>query len=206
MTEKDKVFKGFITCGVCGKTMQIYKKGNGMIYCQCYNNFYHGNVVCKNNKIVKIFDIKKILFNFLNKIFKLNYNKYLFSDESLKYILSENKSAIKIEINDQILAFEKEKINTFEDYSKLQISEEEYKNKIKTINKKLNKLKNTLTLIQQNNSGIKIEEKTKIVKNFDIEDLNIDIIKIFVKKVKVYEDRSIEIIPNFNDFFGGMYE
>ena len=37
-----------------------------------------------------------------------------------------------------------------------------------------------------------------------MEDMNADTLKRFIKRINVYKGGTIEIIPNFTDFFGGI--
>ena len=47
------------------------------------------------------------------------------------------------------------------------------------------------------------EDKVKLIKNFSQDDVNRLQLNLFIKKISIDKDGSVEIIPNFSDFFGG---
>ena len=207
------LFSGFLECSDChrGFSFCTRKRKNGDIY-----NFYQ----CGNYRLNKTFctphticerKIKDVVIKTINKQIKLVQNmKY-----NLEEININKKDSIKIEVlNNRKNEIEKDiaekmkfKQALYTDWKEEIITFEDYKNYTRNYNSKIEELRDTLNII--NNEIEEYENipdsNTKMIDLFSnanpIKELDRDILFRMIDKIIVYDKNKIEIVFKYDDIY-----
>ena len=104
----------------------------------------------------------------------------------------------------QISDIEMDSFKLFEDYSVGILSKDIYKERKKTLDVRKTNILSEIKKLTDNKINKNKKEINSVIYNFSMEDMNADTLKRFIKRINVYKGGTIEIIPNFTDFFGGI--
>ena len=136
-------------------------------------------------------------------IFNLNYSKYLFSNKFNKLTADEIED-IKVGFENEIKCINEKKRILFEEYSNAFISQNDFlfeNEKMNTKKKNLERKLNDMENFGYNDRSM--NNKVNLIRNFSQDDVNRLLLNVFIKKINIDKDGSIEIIPNFSNFFDG---
>ena len=201
--KKENIFSGKIFCKECGIELSVIftKKCEQRYFCK--NHRYYGNTVCKNKKTIYAKYLKKVVYSFMLNIFNLNYSKYLFSNKFNKLTADEIED-IKVGFENEIKCINEKKRILFEEYSNAFISQNDFlfeNEKMNTKKKNLERKLNDMENFGYNDRSM--NNKVNLIRNFSQDDVNRLLLNVFIKKINIDKDGSIEIIPNFSNFFDG---
>lgn len=207
VVQNDYLFKGLIRCFDCKGYIGIRTPDkNGNIYgrCQRYGRFGKFDVCSPHNFNYQVFEEQMI--NVLREIFK-EYKDKKRLEEIAK--LSKNKKAKKIDFQKQIDSYkeaikkEKTKLEVmYEDRLNGIISLEDYMKNANKIKELVKEYENTIKELEANLKGEKFESKEDKLDNLIDEFLNMEkptkeIIREFINKIEIHEDKQIDVYFNF---------
>ena len=201
--KRENIFSGKVFCKECGIALSVVVVRNCEQQYFCKNYKHYGNAVCKNKKTIYAKNLKNVIYTFMLNIFNLNYSKSLFLNKFNKLAIDEIKD-IKVAIENEIKSINEKKRILFEKYSNAFISQNDFlfeNEKMNTKKKNLERKLNDMENLGYNNWAL--NNKVKLIKNFSQDDVNRLLLNLFIKKISIDKDGSVEIIPNFSDFFGG---
>ena len=195
-------FKGKIKCGICGRTarrMNKYRAKDGVlkrIYFVCRTQLFEN---CFTDK-VNIIDIKAIVAKHLETLMHI-------ADVNLNAIKSAHKEvnngkAVK-NIEKQIEVADNRKLLLYTDYKRGMLTIEKYLQKREEVIREINSLQtslNSLTAIVQLPPDIETAEN--ILNDYKSKSITIeDIIKKYLKEVRIFSKDRFEIEWNLPDIF-----
>ncbi len=204
---KENIFRGIIKCGECEKnyirkSRKLRTTGDYKYSFKCYGKERSINLECKGG-IIQEEELTGAILNTINqKLTLIKKKEHNFNNEKLK-IYEDKYNAILQEVK-KIKMFKR---NLFETYQNGIVELDEYKILYNKYNTKLDEL---IKEIDSNNSLLlseksKMLETEKILKKLNnqkcIEVLTKDILTLFIKKVLIYENKTIEIVWKFKSIF-----
>lgn len=200
---KAHMLTGKILCGECGRALCYRNANNPYFYCK--NRYTTGNENCLRKgsrfpleqmlisalqmEICRQIELKEV-WNLYQEIQKKNY------DAKLNKLRTIRK---KLEITG------KEQIILYERYKKKEILKEEYLACKEKVQKKEDAIKSEIQRQKGLLAEMEAEKHTdlpdadKIWKACKIHELNQETVDSFIRKVKVWDERHVEIIWNFSD-------
>lgn len=152
---------------------------------------------CSNKTWIKEKDLNEIIKNEIIK--KLNISEIT---DKLKYYFEENNENIqKIkESKNQIDKLERKKRDLYKKKCDEYITLEKFKIEYERVKKEIEKNKNLIKTIEQNDTGESKEKKIKnIIQEFQNKKyMSNKLLKEIINKIEVYPENRIEIILNFD--------
>ena len=213
------IFSGKIFCGDCNKIMMknksghVRKDGKKSVYYYCSTYYKKSHELCTNHSINSDLLIDLVLKS-IQKQIKLVLNQ----EKIIKKIWKNNeKNNQKLELKEKVGELKEEllKINvlkkeTYMDWKKDIISQEDYfsfvesySKQIKDINNKINEYENIIN--DPNNK--KLEDYIDKYKQFNnITSLDKEVIDELIEKIYVFEDKKLEIKFKYNDINENILE
>ena len=195
------ILDGLVICGECGKTLNVSgrKKENGRIIYQFYcTDGKNRNKECNNTNILYTNKLENIVIEYINREIES------ISDENVinaanKYISSKRKIKERIYILKKEIEIKKANIkNLYLQKVKEQITTEIFIEQRNIINKQVeSKEKEILKLEENLKEEIQKEEIIRQYERFKSDNNLMKYIKNFVKYIKFYKNKKIEIMLDF---------
>ena len=209
----DYLLKGLVICGDCGKTMLVRRvknqsdpsKVHAIYVCKTYAN-YRNNICSMHyyredelNKLV-IKEVKDVLLNYSQN--EQLDKKYKFS--ICNFNLLENHEKDLAFVKDKIVTIDKTISDLYKDRANGIIDVDEFyeiKKELVKDRKECELKVQNLEIILTKSKNILTDEKMKLdyIDEFlESKTLSKEIIKIFINKIEIYENKKIKIYFNFD--------
>jgi len=198
--------KGLIKCGGCGQSMHHISRCRA--HFRCARKFNMANPLCATDNLYEeefnaiIFDAIKLFAKISDEaepILELEKSK-------LKSIVNDSEKKIR-NANDCISRYKHQKTELYMKYAMEEVSEEEFTRKNDRLDQQISKEEDRIskTEQEQNEAAKKLLELpadgkrclTDLIEGSEI--LTRDIAVTFIRSIKVYQDKRIEIEWNFDD-------
>ncbi|MBR3003284.1 MAG: recombinase family protein [Clostridia bacterium] len=190
--------KGIVKCGECGKPLNIYgtQKESGKIeyyfYCTDGKN---KNKKCTNSKTINTNRLENIVNSYLKQeLKKINEDKII--EESNKYISQKRKSKNDIgKLNKEIEIKKMDIKNLYLQKVNNEITIETFCKKRNYIYNQIKEFEEKIDLIAKDFNEEKQKQDIKChFENFINEKNLMNYINIFVKEIRIFKDKKIEIL------------
>lgn len=196
---------GFLICGDCGKKMVKYytyfSNDKKVFYFACASYRRYGKSVCTKHT-VRYEYIENLVLNDLNKaISKITDLKKLADQNKKNKIIKYNPKNEIEKTNIELSKVNNLKMGLYEDYKEGLITKEEYLQYKDEYTEKENLLTqkiNVLSNAKNENDILESEWIKRLIKFKKIEQLDRDLVSLFVKYIKVYEKDKIQIKIKYN--------
>lgn len=196
VTRKTYLFSGLIRCGACNRLMKFDTRSSIKKY-YCDSLRWNGGVDCVRERISEN-ELIEVVLEAINKELLKTVN-IIEVQKNFEDIIKINQRTIK-SLNDKIDKFKKKRVDDYVQFTKGEISAEEFQAKKNVLNNKIFEHEKELSEFRK--SSLSADDLTVLnmfQKYVGYKELTHEMIVDLIKTIYVHNDKRIEVVWNFRE-------